>query len=106
MERPEFDLLFHWFVGLLEDEPSWDASTFSKNRERLLDSEIAAKFLTAVIANPRLRRLLSTQHFSVDDTLIEAWASMKSFQPKNDGSLEIEFAYRHGDEVALRAVRA
>src|SRR5437764_10837291 len=82
MERLEFDLLFRWFVGIGVDDPVWDHSTFSKNRDRLLDGEIAAKFLTAVLAQPRVKRLLSSEHFSVDGTLIEAWASMKSLKPK------------------------
>jgi transposase len=82
MERLEFDLLFRWFVGLGVDEPVWDHSSFSKNRDRLLDGEIAAKFLNALLAQPRIKRLLSSEHFSVDGTLIEAWASMKSFRPK------------------------
>ena len=64
------------------DDPVWDHSTFSKNRDRLLDGEIAAKFLSAVLAQPRVKQLLSSDHFSVDGTLIEAWASMKSFKPK------------------------
>src|SRR6195256_5221152 len=83
MERLEFDLLFRWFVGMGVDDPVWDHSTFSKNRDRLLEGEIAAKFLTAILAQPRVKRLLSTEHFSVDGTLIEAWASMKSFKPKD-----------------------
>src|SRR5579862_2513292 len=82
MERLEFDLLFRWFVGLGIDDPVWDHSSFSKNRDRLLDGEIAAKFLTAVLSQPRVKRLLSSEHFSVDGTLIQAWASMKSFRPK------------------------
>jgi transposase len=81
MERLEFDLLFRWFVGLGIDDPVWDHSTFSKNRDRLLDGEIAAKFLSAVLAQPQIKRLLSSEHFSVDGTLIEAWAAMKSFKP-------------------------
>ena len=81
MERLEFDLLFRWFVGLGVDDPVWDHSSFSKNRDQLLGGEIAAKFLTAVLAQPRVKRLLSSEHFSVDGTLIEAWASMKSFRP-------------------------
>jgi transposase len=85
MERLEFDLLFRWFVGLGVDEPVWDHSSFSKNRNRLLDGDIAAKFLAAVLAQPRVKRLLSSEHFSVDGTLIEAWASMKSFKPKGPG---------------------
>jgi transposase len=82
MERLEFDLLFRWFVGLGVDDPAWDHSTFSKNRDRLLEGEIAARFLVALLAQPRVKRLLSTDHFSVDGTLIEAWESMKSFKPK------------------------
>ena len=82
MERLEFDLLFRWFVGLGVDDPAWDHSTFTKNRDRLLKGEVAAKFLAAVLAQPRVKRLLSTDHFTVDGTLIQAWASMKSFKPK------------------------
>ena len=82
MERLNFDLLFRWFVGLGIDDSVWDHSTFSKNRDRLLDGNVAAKFLAAVLAQPRVKRLLSNDHFSVDGTLIEAWASMKSFTPK------------------------
>lgn len=82
MERLEFDLLFRWFVGLGINDVVWDHSTFSKNRDRLLEGEIAARFLAAVLAQPRVKRLLSSEHFSVDGTLIEAWASMKSFKPK------------------------
>jgi transposase len=84
MERLEYDLLFRWFVGLGVDDQVWDHSTFSTNRDRLLDGDIAAKFLAAVLAQPRVKRLLSSEHFSVDGTLIEAWASMKSFKPKDE----------------------
>ena len=84
MERLEFDLLFRWFVGLGVDDPVWDHSTFSKNRDRLLGGDIAVKFLNAILEQPRVKRLLSTDHFSVDGTLIEAWASMKSFRPKGE----------------------
>ena len=83
MERLEFDLLFRWFVGVGVDDAAWDHSTFSKNRDRLLEGDIAAKFMQAVLNQPRVKRLLSTDHFSVDGTLIEAWASLKSFKPKN-----------------------
>ena len=88
MERLEFDLLFRWFVGIGVDDAAWDHSTFSKNRERLLEGDIAAKLLTAVLSQPRVKRLLSADHFSVDGTLIEAWASMKSFRPKSLSSGE------------------
>jgi transposase len=87
MERLEYDLLYRWFVGIGVDDAAWDHSTFSKNRDRLLEGDIAARFLAAVLAQPRVKRLLSSDHFSVDGTLIEAWASMKSFKPK-DGSDE------------------
>lgn len=85
MERLEFDLLFRWFVGLSADEAAWDHSTFTKNRDRLLDGKIAARFLATVLAHRRVKRLLSTQHFSADGTLIEAWASLKSFKPREAG---------------------
>ena len=83
MERMEFDLLFRWFVGLGVGDPVWDHSSFTKNRDRLLEGEIAAKFLRAILAQPRVKRLLSSDHFSVDGTLIEAWASLKSFRRKD-----------------------
>ena len=83
MERLEFDLLFRWFVGLGVDDAAWDQTTFSKNRDRLLAGDVAARFLAAVLSNARVKRLLSSEHFSVDGTLIEAWASMKSFRPKD-----------------------
>ena len=85
MEQLDFNLLFRWFVGLGIDDPVWDASTFSKNRDRLLDGSVAAAFLSAVLSIPRVKRLLSQDHFSVDGTLIQAWASMKSFRPKDEG---------------------
>ena len=87
MERLEYDLLFRWFVGIGVDDAAWDHSVFSKNRDRLLEGDIAAKFLAAVLAQPKVKKLLSSDHFSVDGTLIEAWASMKSVKPK-DGSAE------------------
>jgi transposase len=87
MERLEYDLLFRWFVGIGVDDAAWDHSVFSKNRDRLLEGDIAAKFLAAVLAQPKVKKLLSSDHFSVDGTLIEAWASMKSVKPK-DGAGE------------------
>src|SRR6201994_1218676 len=96
MERLEFDLLFRWFVGIGVDDAAWDHSTFSKNRERLLEGDLAAKLLSAVLSQPQVTRLLSTDHFSVDGTLIEAGASMKSFRPK-DGSGEPPGPGRNGE---------
>lgn len=83
MERLQFDLLFRWFVGLGIDDAVWDHSVFSKNRDRLLEADIAARFLYAVLDRPEVKTLLSNEHFSVDGTLVEAWASMKSFKPKD-----------------------
>ena len=85
MEQLDYNLLFRWFVGLSMDAPVWDATTYSKNRDRLVAGDVAARFLQAVLHGARARRLLSDEHFSVDGTLIEAWASMKSFRRKDDG---------------------
>lgn len=84
MERMEFDLLFRWFVGLGVDEPAWDHSSFTKNRDRLF-------------AQPRVKRLLSSDHFSVDGTLIEAWASIKSFRRKDGGDNDPDGAGRNAE---------
>jgi len=82
MEQMDYNLLFRWFVGLSVDEPVWDASTFSKNRDRLLARDVAAAFMAAVLNTEEVKGLLSDEHFSVDGTLIQAWASMKSFRRK------------------------
>jgi len=87
MEQIDYNLLFRWFVGLGIDDPVWDHSTFSKNRDRLLEADVAARFLEAVLRHNKVRRFLSDDHFSVDGTLVEAWASMKSVRAK-DGSDE------------------
>ena len=84
MEQLGYNLLFRWFVGLAMDAPIWDVTVFTKNRERLLEGDIARQFLATLLAQPRVTALLSDDHFSVDGTLIEAWASMKSFRPKSD----------------------
>ena len=75
MEQIDYNLLFRWFVGLGVDDPVWDHSTFSKNRDRLLDADVARKFLEAVLSDRKVKRCLSDDHFSVDGTLIEAWAA-------------------------------
>jgi transposase len=85
MEQLNYNLLFRWFVGLSMDDEVWDASSFSKNRDRLLDGDIAQRFLNAVLAQAREKGLTSDEHFSIDGTLIQAWAGQKSFRPK-DGS--------------------
>jgi transposase/IS5 family transposase len=82
-ERLNYDLLFKWFLDLPIDGRAFDATTFSKNRRRLLDHEIADRFFAVVVAQAKLRRYVSSDHFSVDGTLLEAWASHKSFQPKD-----------------------
>jgi transposase len=83
MEQLDYNLLFRWFVGLNMDDPIWDVTVFTKNRERLLDGDIAEAFFQAVLKQARQRSLLSDEHFSVDGTLLEAWASLKSFQRKD-----------------------
>jgi transposase len=83
VERREFDRRFRWFVGLSIDEGVFDASTFSKNRDRLLTHEIAQEFLSSLLGLPEVKGLLSAAHFSVGGTMLKAWASMKSFRPKN-----------------------
>jgi transposase len=83
VEQLEYNLLFRWFVGLSVDEPVWDHSTFSKNRDRLLEADLARKLFEAIVEQARVTGLLSDEHFSVDGTMIEAWASHKSFRPKD-----------------------
>ena len=87
MEQLDYNLLFRWFVGLWMDAPVWDASTFSKNRDRLLEGDVARQFLAAIVSQPQVKALMSDEHFSVDGTLIQAWAGQKSFQPKADTAL-------------------
>jgi transposase len=96
MEQLDYNLLYRWFVGLGVDDAVWDHSVFSKNRDRLLEADVAGKFLAAVLANPQVKPLLSDEHFSVDGTLIEAWASMKSFRAR-DGGDEPPSAGRNGE---------
>jgi len=85
MEQLDYNLLFRWFVGMNIDDPVWDVTVFTKNRERLLAGEVAKTLFAEVLAQARSRDLLSTEHFSVDGTLIEAWASHKSFKRKDGG---------------------
>jgi transposase len=82
MEQIDYNLLFRWFVGLSIDDVVWDPSSFSTNRDRLLEAGVACEFLAHLLALPKVTRLLSSDHFSVDGTLLKAWASMKSFQSK------------------------
>ena len=105
MEQIDYNLLFRWFVGLSIDDAVWDASVFSKNRDRLLEADVAREFLAALLSLPRVKRLLSSDHFSVDGTLIEAWASMKSFRPK-DGSGEPPEDGRNGERNFRREKRS
>lgn len=95
MEQLRYNILFRWFVGLSIEAPVWDETVFTKNRDRLLEGDIAHGFLRAILADPQVKRLLSNEHFSVDGTLIEAWASIKSFRPK-DGSGEPPGPGRNG----------
>jgi transposase len=85
-ERLNYDLLFKWFLDMRIDQPAFDATTFSKNRQRLLEHEVADEFFAAVVHQAKLRRYISSDHFSVDGTLLQAWASHKSFKPKGGPS--------------------
>jgi transposase len=84
MEQLDYNLLFRWFVGLTPDEPVWDPSTFSQNRDRLLEGDVAEAFAQEVLKAADARHLLSHEHFTVDGTLLEGWASQKSFRPKDE----------------------
>jgi transposase len=88
MEQLEYNLLFRWFVGLSANEPVWHPTVFTKNRDRLLEGAVAEEFFSLVVNQARSRRLLSDDHFTVDGTLIEAWASQKSFQTKKSDVLK------------------
>jgi transposase len=82
MEEMDYNLLFRWFVGLNADDEVWDATSFTKNRDRLLQADVAQEFLAQVVAQAGAKGLTSDEHFTVDGTLLEAWASLKSFQPR------------------------
>jgi transposase len=105
MEQIDYNLLFRWFVGLSIDDEVWDATVFTKNRDRLLEAEVAQEFLCALLSLPKVKRLLSSDHFSLDGTLITAWASMKSFRPK-DGSGEPPTPGRNGERNFRREKRS
>ena len=95
MEQIDYNLLFRWFVGLSIDDAVWDASSFSKNSNRLLEADVAREFLATLLSLPKVKRLLSYYYFSVDGTLLKAWAGMKSFRPK-DGSGDPPAGGRNG----------
>ena len=97
-ERLQYDLLFKWFMDMNIIDPAFDASTFSKNKERLLEHEVARGFLGVVLSEARRRKLLSEDHFTVDETLLEAWASLKSFRPR-DGSENLPVGGEKNPEV-------
>jgi transposase len=97
MEQLDYNLLYRWFVGLSPDDLVWDPTTFTKNRDRLQNGEVFAKFMSKLLNHPQVKPLLSDEHFSVDGTLIEAWASQKSFRPK-DGSGDDDGANFHGQK--------
>lgn len=84
VEQLQYNLLFQWFVGLSLDDAVWDATTFTKNRDRLLEGDVAAAFFEEVLAEARARGLVSREHFTVDGTLLDAWASQKSFRPRDE----------------------
>ena len=98
MEQLDYNLLYRWFVGLSPDDPVWDPTTFTKNRDRLQNGEVFAKFMTKLLNHPQVKPLLSDEHFSVDGTLIEAWASQKSFRPKDGSGDDDDGANFHGQK--------
>src|SRR5437660_3861579 len=97
MEQLDYNLLYRWFVGLSPDDPVWDATTFTKNREHLQQGDVFRKFMEGLSDHPKVKPLLSDEHFSVDGTLIEACASHKSFKPK-DGSDDGDGSNFHGQK--------
>jgi transposase len=97
MEQLDYNLLYRWFVGLAPDDRVWDATSFTKNRDRLQNGEVFTKFMIKLLNHPQVKPLLSDEHFSVDGTLIEAWASQKSFRPK-DGRGDDDGANFHGQK--------
>ncbi len=105
MEQIDYNLLFRWFVGLEIDATVWHPTVFTHNRDRLLEADVARAFLSGLMALKPVKRLLSSDHFSVDGTLIEAWASMKSFRPK-DGSGEPPGPGRNGERDFRRETRS
>ncbi len=105
MEQIDYNLLFRWFVGLPMDAEVWHPTVFTKNRDRLLEADVAREFLAALLALRQVKRLLSDEHFTVDGTLIDAWASMKSFRPK-DGSGEPPAPGRNGERNFRREKRS
>ena len=98
MEQLDYNLLYRWFVGLSPDDPVWDPTTFTKNRSRLENGEVFSKFMARLLNHPQVKPLLSDEHFSVDGTLIEAWASQKSFRPKDGSGDEDGGANFHGQK--------
>ena len=98
MEQLDYNLLYRWFVGLSPDDLVWDPTVFTKNRDRLQNGEVFAKFMTKLLHHPQVKPLLSDAHFSVDGTLIEAWASQKSFRPKDGGGDDDGGANFHGQQ--------
>ena len=105
MEQLDYNLLYRWFVGLAPDDPVWDATTFTKNRERLQRGDVFQKFMAKLLNHPQVKPLLSDDHFSVDGTLIEAWASQKSFKPK-DGSGDGDGPNWHKQIARTKRMRA
>jgi transposase len=101
MEQLNYNLLFRWFVGLEMDDEVWDVTVFTKNRERLIEGEVSQRLLAAVLAEAREKELLSAEHFTVDGTLIPAWAASRSFQEKSDPPAPGQGS-GHGGEVLLR----
>jgi len=106
MEQIDYNLLFRWFVGLSMDDAVWDHSSFSTNRDRLLEAGVAREFLSCLLTLPKVKQLLSSDHFTVDGTLLKAWASMKSFQSKDGSGGSASGGGRNGERNFRREKRS
>jgi transposase len=106
MEEMDYNILFRWFVGLNLDDEVWDATTFTKNRNRLLEAEVAKEFLARVVEQAREKGWTSDEHFTVDGTLLEAWASVKSFQPKDKFASAGRSGKSHGEFSRCEALES
>ena len=106
IEQLDYNLLYRWFVGLSPDDPVWDQTTFTKNRDRLQKGEVFTKFMSKLLNHPQVKPLASDEHFSVDGTLIEAWASHKSFRPKDGSGDDDSGANFHGQRRRTTRMRA
>ena len=106
MEQLDYNLLYRWFVGLSPDDPVWDPTVFTKNRDRLQNGEVFAKFMTRLLNHPQVKPLLSDEHFSVDGTLIEAWPHRRASAPRTAAAMMTAGPTSMGTSVRTTRIRA